>query len=416
MEVTFDILIYTFLFLTLYFEVFVLVTYLERRAAFAHSSKTPFRDPSLYPSVTIVVPAWNEENTIAGTIRSLLALDYPKEKLRVVVVDDGSTDGTLRVARSFATNPQVEVLSKPNGGKHSAMNLAIERADTDLIGCLDADSFVDPSALRHIVEKFSDPEVMAVTPSVQVKNAKSTVARMQAAEYMIGQFTRKIFGELGALYVTPGPFSIYRKEVFSKIGGFVHGFGTEDMEMALRMQSHRMRIENAHDALVYTTPPHAVRPLYRQRVRWVSGFLKNAIFTYRHMILNDRYGNLGLLSLPFAIASIGIALFFCAMYIRELLHSFSEWLIRVSAVGVHFELSWPTFDWFSWNLGMQTMLVVLLFAIFLFFLLRGLHIVRRSYSPTMDALYFIALYGFIAPFWLARSVYNLVAAKEAPWR
>jgi poly-beta-1,6-N-acetyl-D-glucosamine synthase len=403
------------LFFTMYFEVFLLVTYFEERESFTETS-APKRMPGRYPTVTIIIPAWNEGATLLGTVESLLALDYPKGRLELFIVDDGSTDDTLAVARTFAHHPHVKIFSKENGGKYTALNLGIERSKSELIGCLDADSFVDKDALIEIIPFFDNPQVMAVTPSVQIHKPDNMIRRMQAAEYMIGEFTRKLFSRLDGLYVTPGPFSIYRRSIFKKIGGFKHAYNTEDMEMALRMQSNRMKIENAHNALVYTVSPKTPRALYKQRVRWVSGFLKNAFFNYRHMFFNKKYGNLGLLTLPFAFISIFVALSFTALYLKSLVHIFYERYLQYSTMGFHFTLGKYNFDWFALNLEFRRLLIYLMFFATIFFLLIGARMMARRWNVSRNMLYFILLYGFIAPFWLARSLINLITAKEAKWR
>ena len=415
MDTFLTILIYALLFLTMYFEVFLLLTYVEERDQF-EISDTPNRMPGKYPSVTIVVPAWNEGETILGTVHSLLALDYPKDRLKVFIIDDGSTDDTLLVARRFDGHPQIRVFSKENGGKFTALNLGLAHATTDLIGCLDADSYVASNALKEIIPYFDNAEVMAVTPSVQIHQPDNVLRRIQAAEYMIGQFTRKVFSRINGLYVTPGPFSIYRRSVFSIVGGFVHGYSTEDMEMALRLQSHRMKIENAHTALVYTVSPASPSALYKQRVRWVSGFLKNAFFAYRHMFFNPRFGNLGMLTMPIAFFSIFIALFFSGMYVRNLIKIGYEKYLQYSALGLHYSFGLPQFDWFSVNLEFRRLLIYCLLFTTVFFVLMGTRMVLKRFTFTRDMLYFLLLYGLIAPFWLMRSLYNLVTAKEARWR
>jgi cellulose synthase/poly-beta-1,6-N-acetylglucosamine synthase-like glycosyltransferase len=184
------------------------------------------------------------------------------------------------------------------------------------------------------------------------------------------------------------------------------------------MQSNRMRIENAHNALVYTVSPRTPPALYKKRVRCVSGFLKNAYFSYRHMFLNRKYGNLGLLTMPFAFMSIFIALTFTIMYAQSLIHVAREKYIQYSALGFHVDFGWPTwrFDWFSLNLEFRTLVIYLMLFGTIFFLLVGTRMVTRRNPFSRDMFYFLLLYGLIAPFWLARSLYNLVTAKEAKWR
>ncbi len=409
-----NFLVYGLLFLTMYFEVFLLVTYFEEKEEFSTDKPQKDRMPGKYPTVTIVVPAWNEGKTIIGTVNSLLSLDYPKDRLTLFIIDDGSTDDTLSVAKTFEGNPQVRVFSKENGGKYTALNLGIEHCTTDLIGCLDADSFVDSLALREIIPYFDNPEVMAVTPSVQIHKPGNILQKMQETEYMIGEFSRKVFSRINGLYVTPGPFSIYRREIFARIGNFVHAYNTEDMEMALRLQSHRMKIENAHTAFVYTVSPKSPRALYKQRVRWVSGFLMNAVYNYRFMFLSRKHGNLGLLVLPFAFISIFIALFFTVLYVRSVLHFIYERYIQYLALGFHPHLKFGNFDWFSVDLSFRILIIYALFFAMIFFILMGVRMAKKRLS--FSIIYFLALYGFIAPFWLARSLFNLIMAKDTHWR
>ena len=196
--------VFVCLFLALYFEVFLLISFLESKP-----NKKTARKPRRFPTVTIVVPSFNEERTIGATLTSLLALEYPKEKLEIVVVDDGSKDGTAAVAQEYAKNhPQISYVHKENGGKYTALNFAIERSTAELIGCLDADSYVSPDSLIEVVKKFEDDqEAHAIMPAMKVAEPKSMLERMQAVEYTFGVFYKKMFDNIGALNVLPGPFS-----------------------------------------------------------------------------------------------------------------------------------------------------------------------------------------------------------------
>ena len=197
------IVMYVFLFVSLYFEVFLLVSFIDsrrRRASQAASAE------AYEPTVAIIVPCWNEEKTLGGTVQSLLALDYPADKFEILIVDDGSRDGTLAIAHAFETFPQVRVFHKENGGKHSAMNLALANTSAELIGCLDADSVVAPGALRHIVHVFQNEKVGAVTPAIHIKKPVNLLQHMQEAEYRLGLFVRFTLASIGSMYITPGPF------------------------------------------------------------------------------------------------------------------------------------------------------------------------------------------------------------------
>lgn len=407
-----NILAYILLFSALYFEVFLLITYFEVRKKIKSSVFDEISNGKL-PSVSIIVPCWNEENTILKTVFSLLKLDYPREKLSIIVVDDGSTDKTWNVLQRFNRNKQITLLKKENGGKHTAVNLGISVSKSDLVGCLDADSFVHPQALKRIANRFSDSSVMAVTPSMKINNPQNYLELIQKVEYVIGIFIRKIFSHLNALYITPGPFSIFRREVFAMIGEYKKAHNTEDLEMALRMQKNRMRIDNAHDAYVFTTAPNTLRKLYKQRVRWTYGFLKNAI-DYRKMFFRPEYGHLGVMILPLAGFSIFSSLYFAGTVLFDSIKSALLKIEEIRTVG----LSWTGFNLDLFYIDTRVMVFLTLAALMgtvaIIFISRSL--AQERMRPGKELVYFLAIYSIIVPFWMARAVFNVVFAKSTKWR
>jgi cellulose synthase/poly-beta-1,6-N-acetylglucosamine synthase-like glycosyltransferase len=405
--------VYLFLFLGLYFEVFLLITFFEK----APPQKTA-RRPKRYPSVSIIVPVWNEEKTLAGTIESLLAMEYPKDKLNIIIVNDGSTDNTVAVASQFADNPQVEILSKENGGKYTALNLGVERTQAELVGCLDADSFVMPDSLSEAVKKFEDnPEAYAVVPAMKVWKPRRPLELMQAVEYTFGIFYKKMFDNLAAISVLPGPFSIYRRDVFRIAGPFRHAHQTEDMEMAFRMHHFHLPIVNAHTAIVYTKVPRTLRALLKQRTRWSRGFLENSR-DYKYMYFNPGFGYFGMLVLPFSLT-----MFFGALYMVAYL------LSKVALSAIHrIEMSWTSrvplahtwhfawhLDWFYINTSMLSFLILITAGMTLIAILIGRRIAGADFGIGSILAYF-ALYGFVAPLWLARAAYGAITAKQSTWR
>ena len=407
--------IYLCLFLALYFEVFLLISFFEKKPA-----KKSTKRPAHFPTVSMVVPCWNEGKTLAGTIESLLSLDYPKDKLEILIVDDGSTDNTRAIAESFVTESigavRVHYMQKENGGKYTALNLGIEASRSDIVGCLDADSFVNPDALIEVVKRFeSDASIMAITPAMKVYRPKTVLEYMQSVEYTFGIFYKKMFDNIAALNVLPGPFSLYKRELFSHIGPFRHAHNTEDMEIAFRMHAHGLKIANAHNAHVYTTVPKTIRTLLKQRTRWSQGFLENSR-DYKYMYFNPTFGNFGMLALP-----LGLFAFFAGLYtaLYALFTLSQTTLTRVfdlwkTGVPPHLP-SFSNFEWFYINTSSLTLLIVTVFLFMIISITLGQRISHTRLPFKAFASYFM-LFGFVAPLWLARAVWGAVRSQEASWR
>lgn len=406
---------YVFLFISLYFEVFLLITYFENRIDMKKETQGLSKNKlKKIPSVTIMVPCWNEEKTITKTLNSLLDLDYPKNKLSIMIIDDGSTDNTWNIIQKFKNKTQIQMFRKENGGKYTALNFGLSHAKSELIGCLDADSYVHKDALKNIVHYFEDKETMSVTPSVKVWKPKKIIQMIQKVEYDWGVFIRKMFSYLGAIYVTPGPFSIFRKDVFKNLGGYRHAYQTEDMELAVRMQTNHYKIVNAHEAIVYTVAPDTVKKLYKQRLRWTYGFIKNVI-DYRHLFKKE-YGNLGILVLPLASISIVSALYIISMAIINVIFQVFGFYSKWSAVG--FELTKPhlNFDWFFINTSFMTIISVVSIIGILILLFIARKMTEKKFAFGMDLVYFLTLYAFISPLWMFKAVYNAIFSVKTYWR
>lgn len=403
--------VYIALFFALYFEVFLLISFFEKRPA-ARTEELPRR----YPTVDIVVPVWNEERTLGGTLESLLALKYPKDKLSIVVVDDGSLDNTPAIAAQYAAqHAQITYHRKTNGGKWTALNYAIERSSAEFIGCLDADSFVDPDALIEIIKKTeSDPSIMAITPAMKVHSPRRILEAMQAVEYTFGIFFKKMFDNLSAISVLPGPFSFYKREIFEKIGPFRHAHNTEDMEIAFRMHAHGLKIGNAHTAYVYTTVPYTVRTLLRQRTRWSQGFLQNSK-DYAHLYLNHKYGHFGMLVLPFGLVAFMAGLYTAGyMLYRGIAFGVSK-LGDLAATDIPLQLPSWHLDWFYINTSMLLFLTIAILVMTFVAILLGQRMSDTKLRPSYFVSYFL-FFGLLAPVWLFRAAWGALLAQESAWR
>ncbi len=408
-----EMLAYPFLFIAIFFESFVLVTLLSSPARFARARALS----TSTPLVAIVVPCWNEASTVSATCNSLLALDYPSEKLEIILVDDGSTDATRDAMAHFAEHPQIRIIHKENGGKHTALNAGIAITNAELVGCLDADSLVEPDALREMIACFDNPHVVATTAAMSIHKPKNILQHMQNAEYTFGITLRHAFASVNGLYVTPGPFSFYRRDIVEKLGGFRYGHQTEDMEMALRIQHAGYGIENAPRARVYTKAPATISALIKQRTRWITGFLRNILGEYRGLIGNRRHGVLGLLVLPTALLSImsGIMLFMLVLFL------FTRNITTALEIRAGIPLSYAflphgTFDWFYLPASFYIILAIIVLLTSLALITIGRRISKATGSIALGLVSYTLLYGLIVPFWLMRATSDAALGIRRGWR
>lgn len=409
----FLILFYGFSFLAVYVQVFLLVTFFEnRKKIFIRSKKI---DLEIYPTVTIIVPCYNEQDAICLTVDSLLELEYPRDMLKIIIVDDGSKDNSWQVVSKYLDNPQILLLQKENGGKHTALNLGLEHTTSEFVGCLDSDSSVHPEALKRIITFFDNPEVMAVAPSIIVRDPKNILQYAQRAEYDMAHYTKKMLAFMEGIHVTPGPFSIFRKKIFDVIGPYRKAHHTEDQEIALRMHKHGLRIDHCPDAYVYTGGPSTVPKLFRQRVRWIYGFIQNAR-DYKHFFFRPQYGAIGMFTLPSGIISICGTMFLMVFTIHRLYNFIARKVVQVQVSGLesfsvpHFQL-----DPFFINTRAFLFVMVILYILVLTSLFNGRRMIHGRKVLSWDILLFLIVYTILAPFWLLKSVYNVIRSKEPSW-
>jgi cellulose synthase/poly-beta-1,6-N-acetylglucosamine synthase-like glycosyltransferase len=410
-----EVLTYPFLFVSVFFEVFLLVTFLSEPARTRRAQKLS----SKTPHVAIIVPCWNEEKTIKGTVESLLALDYPKDKLSIVLVDDGSTDNTASVMDTFLGTSQITVIHKENGGKHTAVNLGIKKSpEAEFVGCLDADSFVEPDALREIIGYFDNERVAAVTAAMSVHEPKKWLERMQNADYIHGITLRHVISSLNGLYVTPGPFSFYRRSTILELGGFQKGHNTEDLEMALRIQRGGYIIENAPRARVYTKTPTSVRALVKQRTRWTTGFLRNVIYDYWDMVGNSKFGTLGIIMLPLGLLANFSGILMFSVIIYQVLKTIIDRLILTRGVPLTFSLipHFHQFDWFYLPASFVVLLSLFTLTGAVTTMLLGKHMSRTPGDLFIGIITYLLFYGLIAPLWLIRAVFDVATGTRRAWR
>ncbi|MBU0627952.1 MAG: glycosyltransferase family 2 protein [Nanoarchaeota archaeon] len=281
--------------ISLYFVVFWLLVLFEGK------KQEPKKKLKTLPIVTIAIPSYNEEKRIKATLTDILKLDYPINKLEFIVVNDGSKDKTKEITEKIIKENKkfnITLINQKNKGKGAALNAALKRAKGEFFVCLDADSFVEKTALKTILPYFTEDNIACVLPVMKVRKPKNLLQRMQWFEYIINMFYKELMSRLNCIHVAPGPFSVYKTDIIKNVGSFDENFNlTEDLEMALRLQSKHYRIIQLLEGQVTTIAPQSLRSLYRQRNRWYKGSIHNA-FKYRKMIFNKNYGDFGMIQMP----------------------------------------------------------------------------------------------------------------------
>ncbi|GGH28591.1 Glycosyltransferase, catalytic subunit of cellulose synthase and poly-beta-1,6-N-acetylglucosamine synthase [Cribrihabitans marinus] len=247
------------------------------------------------PSVTVLVPAYNEEKVIVRTVRSILASRY--RNLSVMVVDDGSTDDTKGVVqREFANDPRVTLLSQRNQGKWKAANTAFGSVTSEIVVAIDADTLVDPEAIGRLVPHFADPDVGAVAGNVMVCNPGNLLTRLQSVEYITAQnIDRRAFETRNAMMVVPGAIGAWRVDAVHDAGLYSAETMTEDADLTVSILRCGYQVRFEERAYTFTEAPETVRAFLAQRLRWSLGMMQTA---WKHRRALREQGALGRWTFP----------------------------------------------------------------------------------------------------------------------
>ncbi|MHA1832290.1 MAG: glycosyltransferase [Candidatus Helarchaeota archaeon] len=302
---------------------------------YADNKEKLFKIPKMnkFPSLSILIPAYNEEKTIGDTIKLIKKMKYPK-KFEIIVINDGSTDDTGRVAKSFKG---IKVIDKPNGGKANALNLGLKYAKGEIIAVVDADSYPGENSLLNAVPFFVEKNVAAVTTSIFVKSPKNIIERLQRIEYIMIVWARKLLECIDSVYVTPGVLSLYRKEALEKVGKFDEKNLTEDIEIAWRLIYNGYKIKMSLNAENATRVPNNIKDWWHQRLRWNVGGLQTCL-KYLNTFMKKDFKSLGLFILPFfsfsyalSLLGLGLLVFIVGRWLVEsLIFSFGAYSIGVN--------------------------------------------------------------------------------------
>ena len=257
-----------------------------------------FAGPDYAPRVAVLIPAYNEEKVIVRTIRSVMMSSY--KNIRMIVIDDGSTDDTFDAAREAypaeIAAGRLTVLSKPNGGKADALNYALERIDEEIYVGIDADGVIAHDAIANLVPHFANPAIGAVAGNAKVGNRVNLWTRWQALEYITSQnFERRALDLFDVVMVVPGAIGAWRTAPVRAGGGYHSNTVAEDADLTMNLLEQGFSVIYEDKALAFTEAPSNANGLARQRFRWSFGILQ-AI--YKHKGAISKHRAMGLFALP----------------------------------------------------------------------------------------------------------------------
>ncbi|MCN9239215.1 glycosyltransferase [Streptomyces sp. RY43-2] len=250
--------------------------------------------PAVTEPVSVLVPAYNEAKCIENTVRSLTASEHPVE---VIVIDDGSTDGTARIVESLGL-PGVRVIRQRNAGKPAALNRGLANASHDLIVMMDGDTVFEPATVRELVQPFGDPRVGAVAGNAKVGNRDSLIGAWQHIEYVMGfNLDRRMYDVLRCMPTIPGAVGAFRRSALERVGGMSDDTLAEDTDITMALHRDGWRVVYAENARAWTEAPESVQQLWSQRYRWSYGTMQ-AIWKHRRALVergpSGRFGRVGL--------------------------------------------------------------------------------------------------------------------------
>ena len=365
-------------------------------------------------SVSIIIPAYNEECCIEETLDSLLNLDFPKDKLKIIVVNDGSTDKTQEIVLGYQ-DMGVKLLNKKNSGKASSLNYALKYVNTELFGVLDADSVADKHSLKNMIHYFDYKSTGAVITLIKVKRPGNIYEKVQHLEYIFSAFSRKLMSNVNTLFITPGVLTVFRSDVVKKLGGFDEGNLTEDLEIAMKLRYNGYQIIIETNSLTYTSVPSDFKGLWAQRVRWFRGYLYNTR-KYKDMFLSKKFGFLGLFQVPLNFVTVLLVILTFLLISYEILRLIYEFLIKLIAykLDIIYSYKLPTLKELIFKLDLK-----ILFPLVISFFL-ALYIYHKAHKETKESWKFpiaMLLYITIYPslriiHWIAALVKEISGAKK----
>lgn len=398
---------FAYMFVSFYFLVLTLLVFFKNKK---HLFDSPVMTREY--GISVIVPAYNEEQSIADTLEHIFNIEY-KNLVEVLVINDGSTDQTLDVLKRLLPKykSKLKILNKKNSGKADSINKALEFAKAELVVVVDADSYPYKDSFLKTVGFFDDPKVGAATITAVPRNRRKFLEKLQVIEYKVIAFTRKLLGYVDSIYVTPGTMAMYRKKALEDIGGFDTTNLTEDIEATWHLIHNGWKIRMSMNTICTTTVPNKIKPWYKQRRRWAVGGLQT-INKYRKCVF--RRGMLGFFIVPFFAAGIFLGLIGMGI----LLYVLSKRFLRNYLLAKYsIELGVPV-------LTMNELLItpsvlnyfgIILFVLFLVFTLFVLSVMKDNVlerQSFFNLLFYMTIYLLIYPVVMVVAIWHLIRGKR----
>ncbi|MEM1988602.1 MAG: glycosyltransferase [Candidatus Woesearchaeota archaeon] len=380
----------------------------------------------VFPTVTIAVPAHNEEETIAHTLDSIFSLNYPKDKLKVIVINDGSKDNTGKILKEYKKKHQNLIIidKKINEGKAKGLNDALSITDTEFFACVDADSTLDKNSLRNNVKYFYNVDgtlkknVAAVISVVKVKNPDHWLGYAQKIEYQIMSLYRKLFAYANFLNVTPGVLSVYKTEILRDVNGFDEKSITEDFEVAMKIVKNHYKIEMSTESIAFTNVPLTFKSWWKQRIRWYRGFIETTA-KHKDLIFSKEHGAFGIFYIPVTIIAPFVLFLSISLILYKMYLEFSRFLFKLIFAP-------KTIEWFHFQTIEEYILdtnfyitipLVILFFIFAYTLIRSFFFAEEKFNVKtfIGILIYLYVYPYLTFLQWMQALYLYIRKKEKKW-
>jgi biofilm PGA synthesis N-glycosyltransferase PgaC len=394
------------MFVSIYFLILVLLVYFKNKRTF-------FEYPQITKnySVSVIIPAYNEEDTIEDTVKAVMNIDYSNIS-EIIVVNDGSKDYTLKILKSLKIKyKNLKIFDKENSGKADSLNQAVKICKGELVAVVDADSYPEKDSFSKIIGFFDDSRVGAATVSCFARNRKNFLEKLQVIDYKAISFVRKLLQYLESIYVIPGPLGMYRKKALLDIAGFDKNNLTEDIEATWHLIHNGWKIRMSLASQVSTTTPAKFKPWYAQRRRWAIGGLQ-CLNKYKSCMLKK--GMLGYFIIPFFglglfLGLIGIAIFLY-LFARRTISSF---LMAKYSLAVDVPLL--TASEIFITPSVLNYLGIVLFVMFLFFTFFVLSVMKDRMlgkQSFFNVIFYMTVYTMSQTLFLVVGAWNILIGKK----